>query len=184
MLNNKYIPWAIVGVLVVLLLWSLNTDSREPVVITERHTDTLHRVVHDTTVITKVVTVVEKEPADTVYLTIRDSIFVPVPRQEYTFSEPNLFDFRVKGFGVEFLDAKVYPKTVYETITNETSTTVTKYRSSLFVFGGFSLICGTFSPKVGVSLSLKGKWLISGDIGLYEQKPIYSATVGYNILQK
>ena len=184
MLNRKFIPWAIVSVLVVLLLWSLNTDSIEPVVITERHTDTLTVVKHDTVEVTKVVTVGEKESADTVYLTVRDSIFVPIPRQEYTFSEPNLFDFRVKGFGVEFLDARVYPKTVLETITNETTTTITKYKSSLFVFGGFSSICGTFSPKVGISLSLKGKWLISSDIGLYEQRPIYSATVGYNILQK
>lgn len=184
MFNRKYIPWAIVGVLAVLLLWSLNTDSGEPVVIMERHTDTLHRVVHDTTVITKVVTVVEKEPADTVYITIRDSIFVPVPRQEYTFSEPDLFDFRVKGYEVEFLDAKVYPKTVFETITNETTTTVTKYRSSLFVLGGFSSICGTFSPKAGVSLSLKGKWLISGGISFYQKQPLWDATIGYNILQK
>ena len=184
MLRSKFIPWAIVGVLVVLLLWSLNVDSGEPTVITERHTDTLHRVVHDTTVITKVVTVVEKEPADTVYITIRDSVFIPVPRQEYTFSEPNLFDFRVKGYGVEFLDAKVYPKTVFETITNETTTTVTKYRSSLFVLGGFSSICGTFSPKAGVSLSLKGKWLISGDISFYQKQPLYSASIGYNILTK
>ena len=89
MLNRKFIPWVIVACLCVLLLWSLNTDSREPVVITERHTDTLTVVKHDTVEVTKVVTVVEKEPSDTVYLTIRDSIFVPVPRQEYTFSEPD-----------------------------------------------------------------------------------------------
>ena len=184
MFDKKFIPWAIVGVLAVLLLWSLNVDSGEPTVITERHTDTLTVVKHDTIEVTKVVTVVEKEPADTVYLTVRDSIFVPVPRQEYTFSEPDLFDFRVKGFGVEFLDAKVYPKTVYETITNETTTTVTKYRSSLFVFGGFSSICGTFSPKVGVSLSLSGKWLISSGISFYQKQPLWDATIGYNILQK
>ena len=42
MLNRKFIPWAIVGVLVVLLLWSLNVDSGEPTVIMERHTDTLN----------------------------------------------------------------------------------------------------------------------------------------------
>lgn len=183
-MKSNILPWAIVGVLGVLLLWSLNTESGEPVVITERHTDTLTVVKHDTVEVTKVVTVVEKEPADTVYLTVRDSIFVPVPRQEYTFSEPNLFDFRVKGFGVEFLDAKVYPKTVFETITNETTTTVTKDKSSLFVFGGFSSICGTFSPKAGVSLSLKGKWLISGGISFYQKQPLWDATVGYNMLQK
>jgi hypothetical protein len=82
------------------------------------------------------------------------------------------------------LDAKVYPKTVYETIYEQNTTTVTKYRSSLFVFGGFSSICGDFSPKVGVGLSLKGKWLISADLGLYQKTPIYSATIGYNVLQK
>jgi hypothetical protein len=166
----------------VLLLWSLNTESGEPIVITERHTDTLVVVKHDTTVITKVK--IEKEPADTVYITVRDSIFVPVPRQEYTFSEPNMFDFRVRGYMVEFLDAKVYPKTVYETIYEQNTTTVTKYRSSLFVFGGFSAVCGDFSPKVGVGLSLKGKWLISGGISLYQNQAMYDATIGYNILQK
>lgn len=183
-MKSNILPWAIVGVLGVLLLWSLNTESGEPIVITERHTDTLTIVKHDTVEVTKVVTKVEKEPADTVYVTFRDSIPVPIPRQEYTFSEPNLFDFRVKGFGVEFLDANVYPKTVYETIYKENTNTITKYRSSLFVFGGFSSICGDFSPKVGVSLSLKGKWLISGGISLYQNQPMYDATIGYNILQK
>jgi hypothetical protein len=166
----------------VLLLWSLNTESGEPIVIKERHTDTLVVVKHDTTVITKVK--IEKEPSDTVYITVRDSILVPIHRQEYTFSEPNMFDFRVKGFDVEFLDAKVYPKTVYETIYEENTNTITTYKSSLFVFGGFSSICGVFSPKVGVSLSLKGKWLISGGISLYQNQAMYDATIGYNILQK
>jgi hypothetical protein len=95
-----------------------------------------------------------------------------------------LFDFRVKGYEVEFLDAKVYPKTVYETIYEQNNSTVTKYKSSLFVFGGFSSICDTFSPKVGVSLSLKGKWLISGGISFYQKQPLWDATIGYNILQK
>lgn len=181
-MKSNILPWAIVACLCVLLLWSLNVDCGEPTVITERHTDTLVVVKHDTTTITEVKVV--KEPADTVFITVRDSIFVPVPRQEYTFSEPNMFDFRVRGYMVEFMDAKVYPKTVYETIYEQNTTTVTKYRSSLFVFGGFSSICGVFSPKVGVSLSLKGKWLISGDLGLYQKTPIYSATVGYNVLNK
>lgn len=181
-MKSNILPWAIVACLCVLLLWSLNVDCGEPTVIAERHTDTLVVVKHDTTVVTKVK--IEKEPADTVYITIRDTITIPIVRQEYTFSEPDIFDFRVKGFEVEFLDAKVYPKTVYETIYEQNTTTVTKYKSSLFVFGGFSSIFEDFSPKVGFGLSLKGKWLIQGDISLYQKKPIYSATVGYNVLQK
>jgi hypothetical protein len=54
----------------------------------------------------------------------------------------------------------------------------------LFVFGGFSSICGTFSPKAGVSLSLSGKWLISSGISFYQKQPLWDATIGYNILQK
>ena len=181
-MKSKILPWAIVGVLGVLLLWSLNTESGEPVETTERHTDTLVVVKHDTTVITKVK--IEKAPADTVYITVRDTSFIPVPRQEYTFSEPDMFDFRVRGYMVDFLDAKVYPKTVYETIYEQNTTTITKYKSSLFVFGGFSSICGDFSPKVGLGLSLKGRWLISADLGLHQKTPIYSATIGYNVLQK
>lgn len=184
MFNNKYIPWAIVAVLVVLLRWLLKVDSGEPRVIEKHTTDTLFVEKIDTVYITKVVTKVEKEPSDTVYLTTRDSILIPVPRQEYTFSEPNTFDFRVKGFGVEFLDAKVYPKTVYKTVTNTIERDITKYRSSLFVNGGFSSICGTFAPEVGLSLSLKGRWLISGDLGLYNKEPYVGAKIGYNILQK
>jgi hypothetical protein len=119
-----------------------------------------------------------------VFLTVRDSIFVPIPRQEYTFIEPDLFEFRVNGFAVEFVDAKVYQNTIYRTITEENTTTVAKYRSSLFVFGGFSSICGTFSPKIGLGSSLKGKWLISADLGVFQKEPIWGVNIGYNILQK
>lgn len=178
----KNIPWICVVILCILLLWSLNTDRGEPVVITKQHTDTLVVVKHDTTVVTVVKVV--KEPSDTVYIKVKDEEEVPIPRQEYTFSEQNLFDFRVKGYGVEFLDAKIYPKTVYKTIVTENTTTVTRYRSSLFVYGGFSSIYGDFSPKVGLGLSLKGKWLISGDVGVFQKEPIYCVTVGYNILNK
>ena len=179
---NKILPWAIVGVLCVLLLWSLNTESGEPVVTMERHTDTLVVVKYDTTVITKVK--IEKAPADTVYITVRDSVLVPVPRKEYTFSEPDMFDFRVRGYMVEFMDANVYPKTVYETIYKENTNTITKYRSSLFVNAHLERFSDIFIPSIGISLSLKGKWLIGAKIGLIENKPLYGGYVGYNIFNK
>lgn len=183
MRNTKFhiIYIAIIAVLSVVLLWSLGTDSRKPEVITEHHTDTLFHTKVDSVYVTKIKTEVKKE-VDTVYITVRDSVLVPVPRSEYCFSKNGMFDFRVKGYDVEFLDANVYPKTVYQTITNESTTTITKYRSSVFVNAGFSAICGDFYPKIGVGLSLKGKWLISGDFALYQKQLLVSATVGYNIL--
>ena len=177
-----FIPWICVGVLVVLLVWSLGTKGEKPAVIEKHTTDTLVVIKHDTTVITKVIT--KKEPADTVYITIRDSIPFPVPRQEYTFSEPDFFDFRVKGFDVEFLDAKVYPKTEYRTVIDTKETTVTKYKSSLFVNAHLERFSETFIPSVGVSMSFKGEWLVGAKVGLYENKPLYGGYVGYNILNK
>lgn len=183
MKSREIIPWICVGVLVVLLVWSLGTKGEKPVVIEKRTTDTLVQTVHDTTVLEKIA-YKEKRVVDTTYIVVRDSIFVPVPISEYRFKEDGLFDITARGFDVSLSNVTVYPKTEYRTITETKETTITKYKSSLFVFGGFSVISDTFSPKIGVGLSLSGKWLISGDISLYQKQPIYSCSVGYNILNK
>lgn len=191
MSNKTHIAWWIVGilativcVLVVLLTWSLNVDSGEPTV-TEKHTtDTLTVIKHDTTTITKVITKVEKEPVDTVYLTIRDSIFVPVPRQEYTFSEPDLFDFRVKGFEVEFLDAKVYPKTEYTTITTTTEKTIYKDAWNCYLGVGIWAFNKEVVPTVNLTLKTPKKWLFGLNVGYYNRGLVYGGQVSYKILGK
>lgn len=181
-MKSNILPWAIVGVLGVLLLWSLNTESGEPIVITERHTDTLTIVKHDTTVVTKVK--IEKAPADTVFLTVRDSIYVPIPRQEYTFSEPNMFDFRVKGYMVEFMDAKVYPKTVYETITNTVETTIYKDSWNLYFGAGIWAFNKDIVPTLNLTLKTPKRWLISLNTGYYNGGFIYGGQFSYKILGK
>ena len=100
----------VVAFLVVSLGWSLSKDSGEPIVVEKHTTDTLKTVVRDTTYITKVITKVEKEPADTVYIEAKGNDTVPIVRQDFTFSEPDVFDFKVRGSEVEFLEAKVYPR--------------------------------------------------------------------------
>lgn len=181
--DSRSLPWIIVAVLVGMLVWSLRTDSGEPSTVEKHTTDTLVVYKTDTVVLTKVKTV-EKPVPDTTYIVHNDTVYVPVPRMEYTFSEKDVFDMKVKGFDVEFIEANVYPKTVYKTITNEKTVETTKYRSSLFVFGGLDYICGEFSPNAGIAMSMKGKWLIGAKIGIYGQSPIYGAHIGYNILQK
>lgn len=180
---RPYIPWIIACVLGVLLLWSLNVDSGEPTVVEKHITDTTLVIKHDTTVVEKIA-YKEKKIVDTVFITVRDSIFVPIPISEYRFKEDGLFDITARGYEVSLSNVTVLPKTEYRTITETKETTITKYGSSLFVFGGFSVILDTFSPKIGVGLSMKGKWLISGDISFYQKQPLYSASIGYNILTK
>lgn len=184
MLNKvkETLPWAIVACLCVLLLWSLRVDCGEPTVITERHTDTLVVVKHDTTVITRVK--IEKEPADTVYITVRDSILVPIPRQEYTFSEPNMFDFRVRGYMVDFLDAKVYPKTVFQTITNTVETTIYKDSWNLYFGVGILAFNKEIVPTLNLTLKSPKMWLISLNTGYYNGSFIYGGQFSYKILGK
>ena len=176
------LPWIVVGVLAVLLAWSLNTESGEPVVIEKHTTDTLEIVKTDTVTIykTEVKTKVSKV-VDTTYITYRDTIFVPVPIREYQFMADRLLDLRVRGYAVEFISCDIYPETIYKTI--ETTVIEKQAKSALFVYGGFSTISEAFYPKVGVGLSLKNKWLISGDIGVFQKKPAYGFTVGYNVLK-
>lgn len=181
--SKRIIPWVIVSVLCGLLVWTLKVDSGEPTIVEKRTTDTIVVTKIDTITITKVETEI-KPIHDTTYVVYNDTIYVPVPRKEYTFSEKDMFDFRVKGFDVEFLSAEVYPKTVYTTINDEKTIEITKYKSSLFVFGGLERICGDFSPNIGISLSLRGKWLIGAKIGIFNKEPIYGLHVGYDVLKK
>lgn len=177
------LPWLIVGALVVLLVWLLNTDSGEPVVIEKRTTDTLVTERIDTVTITKVVEV-EKKVVDTTYITVRDSILVPILLSEYQFKEDGIFEFRVKGFDVSFISAEVYPKTVTQIVETTTNTTVRENKSALFIYGGFSVISEDFSPKIGLALSMKNKWLIGADVGYFKKHAMITATVGYNMLNK
>lgn len=183
-MKSKILPWAIVACLGVLLILLLARDSRvAPTIIETQHTDTLYRTRVDTLVVEKPV-VKEKKVVEEKIIYVHDTVKVVIPISEYRFFEDGLYDITARGYDVSLSNVTVFPKTEYRTVTNTVETTVTKYRSSLFVFGGFSSICGDFSPKVGVSLSLKGKWLISGGISLYQKQPMYDATIGYNILHK
>ena len=174
----------VVAFLVVLLGWSLNKDSGEPIVVEKHTTDTLKTVVRDTTYITKVITKVEKEPSDTVYIKVNGANPTPIPRQDYTFSEPYLFDFKVRGCEVEFLDAKVYPKTIYQTITNTIEKEITLRQWDCYLGGGFLHFNDAWIPNIALTVKSPENWLFSGNLGIYQKAPLVGATIQYKITHK
>lgn len=184
MFDRGFIPWVIVGVLGVLLIWSLSVDSGEPTVVEKHTTDTLVFERVDTLYITDVVTKIEKEPSDTVYITTRDSILVPVPRREYAFSEPDVFDFSVKGYDVEFLDAKVYPKTVYKTVTNTIEREIYKDARNCYLGVGIWAFDREIVPTVNLTIKTRNKWLFGANIGYYDKSAIYGVNLSYKIIGK
>ncbi len=183
MLNKSYIPWVVSCVLVVLLVWSLGTRGEKPVV-TERHTtDTLYRIVHDTTVLEKIA-YKEKRVVDTTYIVVRDSIFVPVPISEYRFKEDGLFDITARGFDVSLSNVTVYPKTEYRTITNTVEKEVYRNSWNCFIGVGFWAFDREIVPTVNLLVKTQNKWVFGANIGYYNKRPIYGGSVNYKILGK
>lgn len=183
MWSKRIIPWLLVVVLVVLLVCSLKKDSGEPIVIERHTTDTLTLVVHDTMYITKVKTEV-KRVVDTVFYPINDTILVPIPRREYNFSEEGVFDFRVKGVEVEFLDAKVYPKTVYTTITNTIEKERVVHTWNLYLGGGIWAFNNELVPKVNLMVKTPNKWLFGANMGYYKSGVMIGVSANYKIMGK
>lgn len=167
-------------VLVVLLVWSLGTRGEKPVV-TEKHTtDTTLVVKHDTTVVEKIA-YKEKKIVDTVFVTVRDSIFVPIPISEYRFKEDGLFDITARGYEVSLSNVTVFPKTEYRTITNTVEKEV--YRNSWNCYLGVGI--WTFDrevvPTVNLMVKTRNKWLFGLNAGYYNKQLIYGGSVNYKI---
>lgn len=183
MLNRKFIPWAIIGVLVVLLLWSLNTDSREPVVITEQHTDTLYTIRVDTLVVEKPV-VKEKKVVEEKIIYVHDTVKVVIPISEYRFFEDGLYDITARGYEVSLSNVTVFPKTEYTTITTTTEKTIYKDAWNCYLGVGIWAFDREIVPTVNLMLKTPKRWLFGLNIGYYNKQPIYGGSVNYKILGK
>jgi hypothetical protein len=95
-----------------------------------------------------------------------------------------MFDFKVKGFEVEFLEANVYPKTVYKTITNTVETTIYKDSWNLYFGAGIWAFNKDIVPTLNLTLKTPKRWIISLNTGYYNGGFIYGGQFGYKILGK
>ena len=173
----------IIAVLVLILGLLLKRPEK---VITETKylTDTTFVERIDTVEITKVVEV-EKRVVDTTYITVRDSVLVPIPMNEYRFFQKGLYDITAYGYNVSLSNITVFPKTVYQTVTNTVEKEVlVKQKPSLFASVGIDHISGEFSPNVGLFLSWNSRWILGAKVGIYANNACYGACVGYNVLSK
>ena len=80
-MKSNILPWAIVGVLVVLLFWSLNTESGEPIVVEKHTTDTIVTTHIDTFIVEKPV-VKTKKVVEEKIIYVHDTVKVVIPISE------------------------------------------------------------------------------------------------------
>ena len=183
MLRSKFIPWAIVGVLGVLLLWSL-ADSGEPAkVIEKKHTDTLVITKIDSVFIEKPV-VKEKKVVEEKIIYVHDTVKVVIPISEYRFFQDGIYDITARGYDVSLSNVTVFPKTEYRTVTNTVETTVYKETWNLYFGAGIWAFDKEIVPTVNLALKTPKKWLFSANIGYYNRGLIYGGQVSYKILGK
>jgi hypothetical protein len=172
----------IIAVLVLILGLVLKRPEK---VITET------KYLTDTTIVTKIDTVevtkiveVEKRVVDTTYITVRDSILVPIPMSEYRFFQKGLYDITAHGYNVSLSNIIVFPKTVYQTVTNtvEKEVLVTNWD----IFGGFGIwrFKDEWIPNIGLAAKAPKNLLFTANLGYYDKGLLYGGTVYYNFGKK
>lgn len=169
---------SIISVLVVVCLLSFNRGKKVEEIVTHT-TDTLYITKIDT--IKEVMPIyVENETIDTIYIPTNgnDTLSLPVLQKKY--SRPNMYDIWISGVEPLNLDsANIFTKTEYVTMTNEIEKVVYKEKWNIYGFVGLNSISRTFYPKMGILLTAPRKWLISAEIGLYDNSVFYGVNIGY-----
>ena len=184
MFNSKFIPWAIVACLCVLLILLLVRDSRvAPTIIETQHTDTLYTIRVDTLVVEKPL-VKEKKVVEEKIIYVHDTVKVVIPISEYRFFEDGLYDITARGYEVSLSNVTVFPKTVYQTITNTTEKTIYKDAWNCYFGVGIWAFDREIVPTVNLTIKTPNRWLFGLNIGYYNKRPIYGGSVNYKIFGK
>lgn len=154
------------------------------------------KVVYDTIYASSVETISIEKPIpyfvhvhDTIYREMQvvgdtSDVLVEIPISQAYYHEDSLYDAWVSGYEPRLDSIHVIAKNK-ETIINKTITNVV-YQKKYKLYGDIGFLMahdGRFYPQVGVSIATPKKWLVGAKIGLYEQKPMYSLSIGYNILK-
>lgn len=129
----------------------------------------------------------EKKVTDTIYVNSDNGVLISLPVIQKHYQDIGLYDIWISGVEPLNLDStRIYQKTQYKTETIYKDKIVYQEKKPpLLLFyagGGFYSFSDVFIPKIGVSTSIRGKWLISADMAF--NKNIYSIDVKYKIQLK
>lgn len=151
----------------------------------------IERVVHDTTFVTKVDTLilekvkyVTKRIVDTVYVGSDGKDSVGIPIYQYRFQQNGIYDIVARGYEVSLDKVEIYPKTVTKYVT--ATVEQTRYIKTWDVYGGGGIASygGRIFPMVGVSVKTPDRWMFSADVGYCGGDFMALATARYRIGNK
>lgn len=180
-ISSGYI-YIILLALLAVLIWGLSENTTSTTEYESRTADTLFLYKTDT-IIEYRTRYITKRTTDTLYIPIEkdtDTLKLPIVQKQY--AKDSVYDLWISGVEPLAMDSlKIYPKTEYRYITNTITREIYPKRTEIYFFGGLSSIYGTLNPKIGISIKTKKEWLISPEIGLYDNKAMYGLTIGKRI---
>lgn len=179
-MKSKIPLYIILGVLILVILFDAISVFKKPEEIINTKIDTL--------VITRVDTFVQINPEykykkiiDTLIIhTTKDSI-VYLPIEQKYYGKANSYDCWISGINPQLDSIKVYNKTIDHYITNTITEKIYPRKLDLYMqLGGYMIDKGVV-PFIGLDLAIPNGLKIGGNIGLFDNKPIYGINVGYKI---
>lgn len=177
--NSLHLSYVlIIGVLVAICVILFNREQKVEVV---------EKCVTDTLFITRIDTIVhtnvkyQKEVViDTIYVSDAKEVFLPITQKHYSSSES--YDVWVSGYKPNLDSIVTYPKTIYQTITNETIREIEINRLNLYAYLGFKRFSNEYIPSIGLMVKGRKNGLYGIEIGVNGGNDIFwGINVGYKL---
>lgn len=179
---KKHFPYILVGICIMWIVTSYY-PSENPHIETVYITDTVTIYKTDTLELVSPI-FITKKVVDTFYFYTKDSIKIALPVEQKRYTEPNKYDVYISGVNPNLDTIRVFNKTEYKTITNNTTNTVYKKEWGGYIGAQIQTFDSQVIPSIDFTITTPKSLSIGANIGIYNNKPIYGFKVGFNLFKK
>lgn len=174
---KTYIPYIVIAVLLVALIFSL--INRKEVIVEKLTSDTVTIVKYDTIKEIRPIVVTEKVTDTISVIAGKDSIIkLPITQKYYSTGEYQAW---VSGYEPNLDSIYTFSKVITKTITNTETKEIYPKTTDVFLEAGYNYISKQYSPFLGASLKLKNGILLGGNVGLYDKSIYYGIKIGFKL---
>lgn len=144
--------------------------------------------VTDTLVVYRIDTIVEyipkykeKKTTDTIYIPSNNKPLLPIHIEQKHYSMDGMYDAWISGYKPTMDSIKVYPKTIYSTITNDVTREVVLREWNLYTYMGFKQLSNEWLPSIGLIVKSPKNLMYGVEIGAIDGNMYYGLQFGYKI---
>lgn len=180
---NKYLPYIVIGILVLSWIVTSFLDQSKPSMKTIYKTDTI--TVYKTDTIT-----IEspkykyKKIIDTLYVYIKDSNKVSLPIEEKYYKEEGRYEAWIRGVNPSLEKINVFNKTIEKKVTNTEIRTIYKKSWNGYLNAQISNYDSKVIPSINLTINSPKSLSFGAGVGIYQNKPLYNFQVGYKLFGK